>query len=67
MDTNARDVGGAVYGSPRKLRTGETGIKGLTIMGTDQGLLGIIGAALSGISMANRWVLKEQSVSEPAA
>jgi phytoene dehydrogenase-like protein len=59
--------GGAVYGSPRKLRTGETGIKGLTIMGTDQGFLGIIGAALSGISMANRWVLKEQAVSEPAA
>jgi len=59
--------GGAVYGSPRKSRTGETGIKGLTIMGTDQGFLGIIGAALSGISMANRWVLKEQAVSEPAA
>lgn len=56
--------GGAVYGSPKKSRTGETGIKGLTIMGTDQGFLGIIGAALSGISMANRWVLKEQ-VSEP--
>jgi hypothetical protein len=56
-----------VYGSPRKLRTGETGIKGLTIMGTDQGLLGIIGAALSGISMANRWVLKERAVSEPIA
>lgn len=58
--------GGAVYGSPKKSRTGETGIKGLTIMGTDQGFLGIIGAALSGISMANRWVLKEQ-VSESVA
>lgn len=59
--------GGAVYGSPRKSRTGETGIKGLTIMGTDQGFLGIIGAALSGISMANRWVLKESTASEPIA
>ena len=60
--------GGAVYGSPKKSRTGETGIKGLTLMGTDQGFLGIIGAALSGISMANRWVLKEQqAVSETSA
>jgi phytoene dehydrogenase-like protein len=50
--------GGAVYGSPRKLRTGATGIEGLYIIGTDQGFLGIIGAALSGISMANRWVLQ---------
>jgi phytoene dehydrogenase-like protein len=49
---------GAVYGSPRKLRTGATGIEGLYIIGTDQGFLGIIGAALSGISMANRWVLQ---------
>ncbi|MBP9891096.1 MAG: NAD(P)/FAD-dependent oxidoreductase [Planctomycetes bacterium] len=59
--------GGAVYGSPKKSRTGETSIKGLTLMGTDQGFLGIIGAALSGISMANRWVLKESAVSEPIA
>ena len=49
---------GAVYGSPTKLRTGETGVEGVYIMGTDQGFLGIIGAALSGISMANRWVLQ---------
>lgn len=48
-------------------RGGETSKKGLTLMGTDQGFLGIVGAALSGISMANRWVLKEQVVSEPAA
>ena len=59
--------GGAVYGSPRKLRTGQTGIDGLYIIGTDQGFLGIIGAALSGISMANRWVLQREGVSEPAA
>ncbi len=51
-------AGGAVYGSPTKRRTGETGIDGLIVMGTDQGFLGIIGAMLSGISMANRWVLQ---------
>ncbi|MBE7492095.1 MAG: NAD(P)/FAD-dependent oxidoreductase [Planctomycetes bacterium] len=56
---------GAVYGSPKKLRTGATGIDGLYIIGTDQGFLGIIGAALSGISMANRWVLQQSP--EPAA
>ena len=50
--------GGAVYGSPIKKRTGASGIEGLYIIGTDQGFLGIIGAMLSGISMANRWVLQ---------
>jgi phytoene dehydrogenase-like protein len=48
---------GAVYGSPHKLRTGMTGIGGLTLAGTDQGFLGIVGAMLSGVSMANRHVL----------
>ena len=60
--------GGAVYGSPTKLRTGATGIDGLILIGTDQGFLGIIGAALSGISMANRWVLqREEALSEREA
>jgi len=58
---------GAVYGSPRKLRTGATGIEGLYLMGTDQGFLGIIGAALSGISMANKWVLQREQESSLAA
>ena len=53
--------GGAVYGSPVKKRTGESGIDGLYIIGTDQGFLGIIGAMLSGISMANRWVLQRDN------
>lgn len=44
---------GAVYGSPDKTRDGTTKIKGLVITGTDQGFLGIVGAMLSGISMAN--------------
>jgi hypothetical protein len=50
-------LGGAVYGSTRKARTGETGYQNLYLAGTDQGFLGIIGAMLSGISMANRHAL----------
>jgi phytoene dehydrogenase-like protein len=46
-------LGGAVYGSPIKQKDGRTNIKGLFIIGTDQGFLGIIGSLLSGISMAN--------------
>ncbi|MFX3675658.1 MAG: phytoene desaturase family protein [bacterium] len=44
---------GAVYGSPDKSRDGRTKTNGLIITGTDQGFLGIVGAMLSGISMAN--------------
>ncbi len=44
---------GAVYGTTRKARDGRTSIKNLFICGTDQGFLGIVGAMLSGISMAN--------------
>tara|TARA_R110000868_G_scaffold75979_12_gene218951 strand:+ start:1055 stop:2464 length:1410 start_codon:yes stop_codon:yes gene_type:complete len=49
---------GAVYGSPDKSRDGTTPISGLIITGTDQGFLGIVGAMLSGISMANLHGLK---------
>ena len=52
-------IKGAVYGSPDKLRTGETHIDGLFVCGTDQGFLGIVGAMLSGISMANLHVLSK--------
>ena len=48
---------GAVYGSPVKRLDGATCIDGLHLMGTDQGMLGVIGAVLSGISMANRHAL----------
>ena len=48
---------GAVYGSPRKHFDGETGIDGLVLIGSDQGFLGIIGAMISGVAMANRHVL----------
>jgi phytoene dehydrogenase-like protein len=46
-------LNGTVYGSIDKTRDGKTPFKNLFIIGTDQGFLGIIGAILSGISMAN--------------
>ncbi len=49
---------GAIYGAPRKVRDGRTHLKNLYLCGTDQGFLGIVGAMLSGISMANYHVLK---------
>ena len=52
---------GAVYGSPVKIRDGKTPVRNLFICGTDQGFLGIIGATLSGISMANLHVLQKQA------
>ena len=51
-------INGAVYGSPEKIKNGKTPVKNLFICGTDQGFLGIIGATLSGISMANLHLLK---------
>lgn len=52
--------GGAVYGSPRKSRDGASGTAGLHLIGTDQGLVGIVGALLSGILVANRALLAPQ-------
>jgi len=52
-------AGGAVYGSSRKRRDGATGVERLSLIGTDQGLLGIVGAMLSGITIANRHALME--------
>jgi phytoene dehydrogenase-like protein len=48
---------GAIYGAPQKIRDGRTPLKNLYLCGTDQGLMGIIGAMLSGISMANVHIL----------
>jgi len=50
-------VNGAIYGSPEKVRSGKTHLENLYLCGTDQGFLGIIGAMLSGISMANYHIL----------
>lgn len=49
---------GAVYGSPVKHRGGRTALKNLYLCGTDQGFVGVIGALLSGIAMANLHVLR---------
>ena len=49
---------GAIYGSPDKIKDGRTSLDNLFLCGTDQGFLGIIGALLSGISMANLHLLR---------
>jgi phytoene dehydrogenase-like protein len=54
-------INGAVYGSPNKIKTGRTHLSNLFICGTDQGFLGVVGAMLSGISMANLHVLSKTS------
>lgn len=51
-------LNGAVYGSPHKIKNGRTPVKNLFICGTDQGFLGIVGATLSGITIANLYGLQ---------
>ncbi len=53
--------GGCVYGSPTKRKSGATPIDGLFLTGTDQGYLGVVGAMMSGIAMANRHVVTASS------
>lgn len=53
-------VNGAIYGAPGKIRDGRTPLTNLYLCGTDQGFLGIVGAMLSGISMANYHILQKQ-------
>ena len=50
-------LNGTVYGSIDKTRDGKTPLNGLYIIGTDQGFLGIVGALLSGVSLANLYGL----------
>lgn len=50
---------GAVYGAPDKVLDGGTHLQNLFLCGTDQGFVGIIGAIVSGISMANMHCLRE--------
>jgi phytoene dehydrogenase-like protein len=47
---------GAVYGSPAKRRDGRTGVERLILCGSDQGYVGVVGALISGITMANQAV-----------
>ena len=49
---------GAVYGAPDKVLDGTTHLDNVFLCGTDQGFVGIIGAMMSGISMANAHCLR---------
>ncbi|MBQ6473406.1 MAG: NAD(P)/FAD-dependent oxidoreductase [Victivallales bacterium] len=46
-------LNGAIYGSPQKRRNGDTPFRNLRLIGTDQGLLGIVGALVSGVVIGN--------------
>lgn len=48
---------GAIYGIAEKKYDGLTPLKNLFVCGTDQGMLGIVGAIVSGITIANRHIL----------
>ncbi|HEX3728626.1 MAG TPA: phytoene dehydrogenase, partial [Opitutaceae bacterium] len=48
---------GAIYGSPDKSLDGSTALSNLHLCGADQGLVGIVGAMLSGIAVANDRIL----------
>ncbi len=52
-------INGCVYGAPHKRWSGTTHLENLFLCGTDQGYLGIVGAMLSGIGMANQHVLRQ--------
>jgi phytoene dehydrogenase-like protein len=49
---------GAIYGSPVKNPRGRTSLGNLHLCGTDQGMLGVVGAMLSGIMIANQNILQ---------
>jgi phytoene dehydrogenase-like protein len=53
---------GAIYGAPEKKYDGRTPLENLFVCGTDQGMVGIIGAIVSGITIANRYLLTEKAV-----
>lgn len=50
-------IGGAIYGSPIKVKDGNIGFNNLFLAGTDQGFLGIVGSMLSGVSIVNQHIL----------
>jgi len=49
---------GAVYGVPEKRYDGRTHLNNLYICGTDQGFVGIVGTIISGIGIANQYLLR---------
>ena len=50
---------GAIFGAAEKRYDGTTHLRNLFLCGNDQGLVGIIGTILSGISIANRYLLQD--------
>jgi phytoene dehydrogenase-like protein len=52
--------GGAPYGSAAKRYDGATPLRNLFLCGNDQGMVGIVGTLLSGISIANRYLLRDE-------
>ncbi len=50
---------GAVYGAPEKHIDGRTHLPNLFVCGTDQGFVGIVGTIISGISIANQHLLRD--------
>lgn len=50
-------IGGAIYGSPSKIKDGSLGYDNIFLAGTDQGFLGIVGSMLSGVSIVNQHIL----------
>ena len=51
-------INGTLYGSPTKRRDGSTQFNNLFLAGTDQGYVGIVGAMLGGIAVANNQILR---------
>jgi phytoene dehydrogenase-like protein len=51
-------VNGCVYGAAEKISSGRTHLENVYLCGNDQGLLGIVGTMMSGISVVNAYLLK---------
>ena len=52
-------VRGAIYGASDKKYDGTTPFRNLFVCGADQGMVGVVGALVSGIVIANRYALTE--------
>lgn len=50
-------IGGAIYGAPQKNLSGSLGFDNLFLAGTDQGLVGIVGSMISGVTTVNTHLL----------
>ena len=50
---------GAIYGASNKKYDGATQFRNLFVCGADQGMVGIIGALVSGVVIANRYALND--------